>query len=115
VAISSRASTAASLPFTLLRRLEGVLEATKANVLVEYDKVQEMGLSEEAQEKLLLRAADGLRFFTPPPPHTHKMELYKVSEAGIKGNLESYIQVFYYCSVYWPAKLARLLCSNFGL
>ena len=44
------------LPFTLLRRLECVLEASKAAVLAEYDKIQQLGVSEEAQEKLLLRA-----------------------------------------------------------
>ncbi|MCK9175795.1 MAG: type I restriction-modification system subunit M N-terminal domain-containing protein [Desulforhopalus sp.] len=50
------------LPFTLLRRLEGVLEATKPAVLAEYDKVQQMNLPEEAEEKLLLRATGGLSF-----------------------------------------------------
>jgi len=43
------------LPFTLLRRLECVLEASKAAVLAEYDKIQQLGVSEEAQEKLLLQ------------------------------------------------------------
>ena len=77
------------LPFTLLRRLEGVLEDGKAAVLTEYDKVQTMGLPEEAQEKLLLRATGGLSFF-----NTSKMDLSKLGEAGIKDNLESYIQGF---------------------
>lgn len=44
------------LPFTLLRRLEGVLEGSKQKVLTEYEKVQATGLPEEAQEKMLLRA-----------------------------------------------------------
>ncbi|WP_428354029.1 type I restriction-modification system subunit M [Methyloprofundus sp.] len=77
------------LPFTLLRRLEGVLEDSKENVLAEYDKVQAMGLPEEAQEKMLLRATNGLSFF-----NTSKMDLSKLGEAGIKDNLESYIQGF---------------------
>ncbi len=77
------------LPFTLLRRLEGVLEDSKEAVLTEYDKVIKMGLPEEAQEKLLLRATDGLSFF-----NTSKMDLSKLGEAGIKDNLESYIQGF---------------------
>ena len=77
------------LTFTLLRRLEGVLEDGKAAVLTEYDKVQTMGLPEEAQEKLLLRATGGLSFF-----NTSKMDLSKLGEAGIKDNLESYIQGF---------------------
>ncbi|MEJ1419608.1 MAG: class I SAM-dependent DNA methyltransferase [Candidatus Sedimenticola sp. (ex Thyasira tokunagai)] len=77
------------LPFTLLRRLEGVLEESKEAVLTEYDKVLKMELPEEAQEKLLLRAANGLSFF-----NISKMDLSKLGEAGIKDNLESYIQGF---------------------
>jgi type I restriction enzyme M protein len=77
------------LPFTLLRRLEGVLEGSKETVLAEYAKVQAMGLPEEAQEKMLLRATNGLSFF-----NTSKMDLSKLGEAGIKDNLESYIQGF---------------------
>ncbi|MES3008908.1 MAG: class I SAM-dependent DNA methyltransferase [Pseudomonadota bacterium] len=77
------------LPFTLLRRLECVLEPSKAKVLAEYEKVKVMNLPEEAQEKLLLRATNGLQFF-----NTSKMDLAKLGEAGIKANLESYIQGF---------------------
>jgi len=77
------------LPFTLLRRLEGVLEGSKEAVLAEYGKVQKMNLPEEAQEKLLLRATGGLNFF-----NTSKMDLSKLGESGIKDNLESYIQGF---------------------
>ncbi len=77
------------LPFTLLRRLECVLEDSKEAVLAEYAKVQKMDISEEAQEKLLLRATKGLSFF-----NTSKMDLSKLGESGIKDNLESYIQGF---------------------
>ena len=77
------------LPFTLLRRLEGVLEDSKEAVLAEYEKVKKMNLPEEAQEKLLLRATGGLSFF-----NTSKMDLSKLGEAGIKANLESYLQGF---------------------
>ncbi len=77
------------LPFTLLRRLECVLEDSKASVLAEYEKVQKMDISEEAQEKLLLRATKGLSFF-----NTSKMDLSKLGESGIKDNIESYIQGF---------------------
>ena len=77
------------LPFTLLRRLEGVLEESKNSVLTEYKKVQKKSYSEEAQEKLLLRATDGLSFF-----NISKMDLSKLGESGIKDNLESYIQGF---------------------
>ncbi len=77
------------LPFTLLRRLEGVLEESKEAVLSKYEKVQKMDLSEEAQEKFLLRASGDLRFY-----NTSKMDLSKLGESGIKDNLESYIQSF---------------------
>ncbi|GAB6142426.1 class I SAM-dependent DNA methyltransferase [Methylosoma difficile] len=77
------------LPFTLLRRLEGVLESTKENVLAQVEKVQAMNLPEEAQEKLLLRATGGLSFY-----NTSKMDLSKLGEAGIAANLESYLQSF---------------------
>lgn len=77
------------LPFTLLRRLEGVLEESKEAVLAEYEKVQKMDLPEEAEEKLLLRATGGLSFF-----NISKMDLSKLGESGIKDNLESYIQGF---------------------
>ncbi|MCK1783905.1 type I restriction-modification system subunit M [Pseudomonas sp. TNT11] len=77
------------LPFTLLRRLECVLEASKAAVLAEHARVQQLNISEEAQEKLLLRASSGLSFF-----NTSKMDLSKLGESGIKANLESYLQGF---------------------
>ncbi|OAI16457.1 restriction endonuclease subunit M [Methylomonas lenta] len=77
------------LPFTLLRRLECVLEDSKAAVLAQVDKVQAMNVSEEAQEKLLLRATNGLSFY-----NTSKMDLSKLGEAGIAANLEAYIQGF---------------------
>jgi type I restriction enzyme M protein len=83
------------LPFTLLRRLEGVLEATKEAVLAENERLQnlpdtqKLKLTEEAQEKFLSRATQGLKFF-----NTSKMDLSKLGEAGIKANLTSYIQSF---------------------
>jgi len=77
------------LPFTLLRRLEGVLEESKQTVLDQHEKIQAMNLPEEAQEKMLLRATNGLSFC-----NTSKMDLSKLGEAGIKDNLESYIQGF---------------------
>ena len=77
------------LPFTLLRRLEGVLEASKPAVLAEYDTIQKMNLPEETQEKLLIRATGGLSFF-----NISKMDLSTLGEGGIKANLESYIQGF---------------------
>jgi len=76
------------LPFTLLRRLEGVLEASKDKVLAEYEKIQAMNLPEEAQEKLLLRTC-GHSFF-----NVSKLDLSKLGDSDTKDNLLSYIQGF---------------------
>ncbi len=74
------------LPFTLLRRLECVLEATKPQVLEKYETVK--ALPNEAQDKLLVHAAK-LSFY-----NTSKMDLNKLGETGVAGNLESYVQSF---------------------
>ena len=77
------------LPFTLLRRLECVLEESKAAVLAEHEKVSKLKLPEEAQEKLLLRATNGLAFFNTSP-----MDLSKMGQSDIKANLSTYVQSF---------------------
>ncbi|SCY65774.1 type I restriction-modification system subunit M [Desulfoluna spongiiphila] len=77
------------LPFTLLRRLEGVLEESKEAVLAQHEALLAQNLPEEAAEKLLLRATGDLSFF-----NVSKMDLSKLGETGIKDNLESYIQGF---------------------
>ncbi|BDX01744.1 hypothetical protein MACH16_04920 [Marinomonas pontica] len=74
------------LPFTLLRRLECVLEATKPSVLEKYEAVKSMPY--EAQDKLLTHAAQ-LSFY-----NTSKMDLNHLGETGVASNLESYIQSF---------------------
>jgi len=76
------------LPFALLRRLECVLEPTKGAVLAEAERVKKLKLPEEAEEKLLLRAA-GLSFF-----NTSKMDLSKLGESGIAANLNAYVRSF---------------------
>ncbi|CAA6826552.1 MAG: Type I restriction-modification system, DNA-methyltransferase subunit M (EC, partial [uncultured Thiotrichaceae bacterium] len=76
------------LPFTLLRRLECVLQDSKDNVLTEFNRLQTTSLPEEAHEKFLLRAAD-LSFYNTSP-----MDLSKLGQNGIKENLETYIQNF---------------------
>src|SRR5690554_4253115 len=77
------------LPFTLLRRLECVLEPSKQAVLDKAASVNEMGVPEEAREKLILPATNGLSFFNTSP-----MDLSKLGQAGIQGNLETYVQSF---------------------
>lgn len=74
------------LPFTLLRRLECVLETTKPDVLAKYETVK--ATTFEAQDKLLIHAAQ-LSFY-----NTSKMDLNRLGETGIADNLESYIQSF---------------------
>ena len=74
------------LPFTLLRRLECVLEATKPEVLDRYEAVKSM--PPEAQEKLLTHSAK-LSFY-----NTSKMDLNHLGETDVASNLESYIQSF---------------------
>lgn len=73
------------LPFTLLRRLECVLESTKDDVLVEYDarKGQDMPMNQ-----FLVRKS-GHGFY-----NTSKMDLSKLGETGTHDNLESYISMF---------------------
>ncbi|MCK8102392.1 class I SAM-dependent DNA methyltransferase [Pseudoalteromonas sp. 2CM36K] len=74
------------LPFTLLRRLECVLEATKPAVLEKYEAVKTMPI--EAQDKLLTHAAQ-LSFY-----NNSKMDLNRLGETDVASNLESYIQSF---------------------
>jgi len=61
-----------------------VLEDSKAAVLAEHEKIQKLNLPEEAEEKLLLRATNGLSFF-----NTSRMDFSKLGESDIKDNLES--------------------------
>lgn len=83
------------LPFTLLRRLECVLEESKDAVVKEAERVKAMNLPEEAQEKMLIRATqttnnpNGLTFFNTSP-----MDLGKMGQSDIKANLGTYIQSF---------------------
>ncbi|EHW0653845.1 SAM-dependent DNA methyltransferase [Vibrio parahaemolyticus] len=74
------------LPFTLLRRLECVLEATKEQVLDKYESVKAMPF--EAQEKVLTHTAQ-FSFY-----NTSRMDLNKLGETGVARNLENYIQSF---------------------
>ncbi|WP_061010288.1 class I SAM-dependent DNA methyltransferase [Vibrio sp. CUB2] len=74
------------LPFTLLRRLECVLEATKPDVLAKYEAVKAMPI--EAQEKLLTHTSK-FSFY-----NTSQMDLSRLGERGVASNLENYIQSF---------------------
>lgn len=81
------------LPFTLLRRLEGILENSKEAVLAQVDTVQAMNLPEEAQEKLLLRATGGLTFF-----NISKMDLSKLGETTCRQSERLYSKIFQRCA-----------------
>ena len=76
------------LPFTVLRRLDCVLEATKPAVLAELAKRQKLGVN---PEPFLLRATGDLKFFNTSPLDMKKL----VGDADhIKENLYAYIQAF---------------------
>ncbi len=74
------------LPFTLLRRLECVLEPTKDAVLQEVDRCSK--LEPNAAEQILLHKA-GLSFFNTSP-----MNLSTLGETQVLDNLETYVQSF---------------------
>ncbi|MDH2636228.1 class I SAM-dependent DNA methyltransferase [Acinetobacter nosocomialis] len=77
------------LPFTLLRRLECVFEDSKTSVLEANEKVRAMPLPEEAKEKMLLKATEGLSFF-----NTSELDLSSLGQKNIRANLSNYIQHF---------------------
>lgn len=77
------------LPFTILRRLECVLEATKPQVLEQVQKLRGMpSLEEDAREKFLIKAA-GESFYNTSP-----MDLSKLGSSDIKDNLTTYVDSF---------------------
>ena len=76
------------LPFTLLRRLECVLAETKADVVAESQRIAEMSLPEEAQEKFIIRASKRAFYNISP------MDLSKMGQSDIKDNLNTYVQSF---------------------
>ncbi len=77
------------LPFTILRRLECVLEKSKSDVLDQVEKLKTMdGLEEDAQEMFLLRAS-GESFYNTSP-----MDLSKLGSSDIKSNLLNYVESF---------------------
>lgn len=75
------------LPFTVLRRLDCVLEHTKSAVLNEYEKRKDSGVNPEP----FLRKKAGQSFYNTSP-----MDLKKLvgDQDHIKENLFSYIQAF---------------------
>ena len=77
------------LPFTLLRRLECVLEESKQAVLAQHEQVSEMNLPEEGLAKFLLGATNGLSFYNVSP-----MSLETLGQKDIKANLSKYVQSF---------------------
>lgn len=77
------------LPFTLLRRLECVLENTKPKVLAQAEKLKaNKKLESEAREKFLTKAADQSFY------NTSAMDMTKLGSTDIKANLLSYVESF---------------------
>ena len=82
------------LPFTLLRRLECVLEESKDAVLDEAKRLQQLPEKEKpqtevAEAKHLLRKTNGLAFYNTSP-----LTLAKLGQNDIEANLSHYIQSF---------------------
>ena len=75
------------LPFTVLRRLDCVLEATKADVLAEIEAIQSLGIN---LEPFLLRKS-GASFYNSSPIDMKKL---MGDQDHIKENLYSYMQAF---------------------
>jgi type I restriction enzyme M protein len=73
------------LPFTLLRRMECVLEPTKNDVLKALEKYQHLG---DAMPELLKRAAKQMFY------NTSAMSLSTLGETQILDNLEAYVNAF---------------------
>ena len=77
------------LPFTLLRRLECVLEDTKPKVLAQAEKLKtNKKLEPEAREKFLTKAAKQSFY------NTSAMDMTKLGSTDIKANLLSYVESF---------------------
>ncbi len=76
------------LPFTILRRLECVLEERKSAVLKELEKLKTMKLEEGAREKFLLKAAKQSFYNTSP------MDMAKLGSSDLKPNLLQYVDSF---------------------
>ncbi|KDB09961.1 N-6 DNA methylase [Burkholderia sp. lig30] len=76
------------LPFTVLRRLDCVLESTKPAVLAEFEAKSEMGLN---PEPFLLRVAGDAKFYNTSP-----LDLVTLlgDQDHIRQNLYAYIQAF---------------------
>src|SRR5699024_4755700 len=75
------------LPFTILRRLDAILAPTKADVLVQYDRLQDSGID----PFVVLRSKFGLPFF-----NTSVWDFSKLAAdpAGLADNLIDYIEGF---------------------
>lgn len=77
------------LPFTILRRLECVLEDSKKKVLKRVEQIAAMeNLEEDAREKFLIRDS-GQAFYNVSP-----MDLSKLGSADLKSNLLTYVDSF---------------------
>ena len=77
------------LPFTILRRLECVLERRKPRVLKQVEKLKIVkDLEEDARDKFLIKAA-GESFYNTSP-----MDLSKLGSSDIKSNLLNYVDSF---------------------
>ncbi len=76
------------LPFTLLRRLECVLNEHKEAVVAKYATIKDQDMQEDMIEKQLTRISKHAFYNISP------MDLSKLGQSDIKDNLNTYIQSF---------------------
>ncbi len=76
------------LPFTVLRRLDALLEPTKTQVLEQHQKLSEIGLEDQTHA---LRKVSGYVFYNTSPYTFHKL---LSDPANITANLENYLDGF---------------------
>ncbi len=86
------------LPFTLLRRLECVLEGTQDTAVAAHKKYQNSGISEEMMEDALLHEINNERKRTNKPElkfyNTSPLTFSTLSSSQVRQDLNHYIQSF---------------------
>ena len=80
------------LPFTILRRLECVLAASKAKVLDQVGKLMAMPkLEEDARDKFLRRAAGDLSFYNTSPMDLYSRRVVGWSMSSRMGGVNNFV------------------------
>jgi type I restriction enzyme M protein len=78
------------LPFTVLRRLDQVLEPTRQKVLAEDRRLEQIGINEEARDERLCRASGYAFYNTSKFNFARLLDDYPKIEANVKRYVEGY-------------------------